>query len=227
MIPKIIHCCWLSGEAKDKLAQKCRASWEKFAPGWEIREWNLENLGVGDRCSCTKDEIPSFVWKAVEARKWAFAADWVRFAALKTCGGVYFDYDFELVKPIEELPEGEWCAGQWLPNGHVAPEPAAIALETGSPIAGAMLKHYEMSVFDDRTTVGEILAGLQEARNLKILDPEVMSPIGVDGKLHRTDRTVGIHWYAMSWASPKRKIAKWLSWHGLRPVVDFLLKLRK
>lgn len=222
MIPKIIHCCWLSGEQKGRLAEKCFASWRKFAPDCEIREWDLAGL------SC----IPShsgFFHEAVARRRWAFAADWVRFAVLKEFGGIYFDYDFELVKPLAELPEDEWCAGQWLPAARVGLEPAAIALEKGSRFAQVMLDYYSAKEFSDKQTVGEILKGEIEARGLdiRVLEPEVMSPIGIDGRLHRTERTVGIHWYAMSWASPRRKIAKWLSWHGLRPVVDFMLKLRK
>jgi len=40
-MPKIIHCCWLGGGEKDKLSAMCRRSWEKFAPDFEIREWDM------------------------------------------------------------------------------------------------------------------------------------------------------------------------------------------
>ena len=222
MVPKVIHCCWFSGEPKNERAKNCLASWRTYAPDYEVREWNLSNLS-------NVSNLSNFFRDAVAARKWAFAADWVRFAVLHEQGGVYFDYDFELVQPIAGLPEGEWCAGQWLPDGRVAPEPAAIALAKGSPLAQAMLEYYATHDFSDKRTVGEILEslkGLEGLRDLEVLDPEVMSPIGVDGKMHRTERTVGIHWYAMSWASPQRRIAKWLSWHGMRPLVDFLLRLK-
>ena len=227
MIPKLIHCFWAGGQ-KTKLAEKCLASWRKYAPGWEIVEWNLENLGVGDSCSCTKDEIPSFVWKAVEARKWAFVADWARFAALEREGGLYFDFDVELVKPIDELPGGEWVSGEWTASGGVIANPGSgIALEKGSPIARAMLDYYATAEFNDKVTVGEIMEGIGDrGLGIGVLEPEVMSPIGVDGKMHRTEKTVGIHWYAMSWASPKQKILQWMSWHGMRPLIDALLVLR-
>lgn len=29
-----------------ELAQRCMASWRKYFPGWEIREWNEENFDV-------------------------------------------------------------------------------------------------------------------------------------------------------------------------------------
>ena len=220
VIPKIIHCCWLSGGPKSELAEKCLASWRKFAPGWEVREWNLSNLSG-------LSSMPAFCRDAIAARKWAFAADWVRFAALQECGGVYFDYDFELVQSIDALPGGAWCAGQRLPNGRVAPEPAAIALEKGSMIARAMIDYYATAEFNDKVTVGEILERIRDrGSGIRVLDPEVMSPIGVDGKMHRTEKTIGIHWYAMSWASPKQKILQWLSWHGFRPAIDALLKVK-
>lgn len=219
MVPKVIHCFWAEGP-KTKLAEKCLASWRKFAPDYEIREWSLSNLS-------DLSNLPNFFRGAVAARNWAFASDVIRFAALREFGGVYLDFDQELVRPIEDLMKGEWCAGERLVSGGVGCAPGAgIALEKGSPLAQAMLDYYAAHDFSDKRTVGEILEGLEGLRGLEVLDPEVMSPIGVDGKMHRTERTVGIHWYAMSWASPQRRIAKWLSWHGMRPLVDFLLRLK-
>ena len=218
MIPKIIHCFWAEGP-KTKLAEKCLASWKKFAPDWEIREWNLSNLS----------NLSNFYLAAVAARKWAMVSDWARMRVLKEFGGIYLDLDVELVKPIGELPDGEWVAGEWTASGEVWMNPGSgIALEKDSPIAAGMLEKYARLEFDLNremmTWINESLKGLE---GLEVLDPEVMSPIGIDGKMNRTERTVGIHWYAMSWASPKRKIAKWLSWHGLRFVVDALLFLKR
>ena len=43
MIPKIIHYCWFGRGEKPELAKKCIASWKKFCPDFEIREWNEDN----------------------------------------------------------------------------------------------------------------------------------------------------------------------------------------
>jgi len=217
VIPKTIHCCWFGGP-KTKLAEKCRRSWEKFAPDWEIREWSTVE-GLRD--------LPGygFFEKAIAAKKWAFAADWMRFVALYREGGVYLDYDLELAKPIDDLVAGgEFVNAHWLLDGTSGIEAAVIALEKGSPIAKAMLDYYETAAFDGRTTVGEILASL--TIQLRVLPPEVFSPIDVKGVCHQTSETRGIHHYAMSWATPSRKIAKWLSWHGMRGVVDFILRAK-
>lgn len=41
MIPKIIHCIWLSGEKKDEVYETCISTWKKHMPEYEIIEWNL------------------------------------------------------------------------------------------------------------------------------------------------------------------------------------------
>jgi len=230
VIPKIIHCCWFGGP-KTRLAEKCYRSWRTFAPDWEIREWSTVE-GLRD--------LPGygFFEKAIVAKKWAFAADWVRFAALYLEGGVYLDYDFELVKSIDALVSGgAFVNAHWLLDGTSGIEAAVIALEKGSPIAKAMLDHYATATFDGRTTVGEILAGILKKQvkdrgegepwQLRVLPPEVLSPIDVQGVCHRNGDTVGIHHYAMSWAPAERRVAKWLSWHGLRGVVELCLAIKK
>ena len=239
MIPKIIHCFWAGGP-KTKLAEKCLASWRKYAPGWEIVEWNLENwkdppqeppheyvclLRSGFPSSLGSDA--RFLVGAVEARKWAMVSDYVRMRVLKEFGGIYLDLDVELVKPIDELPDGEWVAGEWTANGGTWMNPGSgIALEKDSPIAPMMLERYDRLAFDPKR---EMMPWINESlcdSGLRVLPPEIMSPIGVDGKLHRTEKTVGIHWYAMSWVGPFRRFARWLSWHGMRPLIDAMLWVR-
>ena len=226
MIPKVIHCCWLSGEPKPPLVERCIESWRQFAPDWKVREWTLDEI----RRAAAADELaspPLFFEEAVKTRKWAFAADWLRFAALLAEGGLYLDCDVELVKPLDVT--GEFGAGQWMPGDCIGLEPAAIALEKCSVIAREMVGFYADAQFDTLHTTGEIMAEVirRKGLSLEVLPPEVFCPIGVDGVVHATERTVGIHRYAMSWASPQRKIARWLSWHGMRGVVDWALKVRK
>lgn len=226
MIPKAIHCFWAQGP-KTKLAEKCLASWRRFAPDWEIREWSFDDLLA--EAKRRGETLPPFVTGAIAAKKWAFVSDWARFKVLYENGGVYFDLDAELLKSIDELPEGEWVSGEWRANGRVGMNPGGgLALEKGSPVASAMLAYYGKATFGGKKTVGEIMDDLQsEGVDIRVLSPEVTNPIGVDGKVRRTDKTVGIHWYAMSWASPKQKILQWLSWHGFRPAIDALLKVKR
>ena len=234
MIPKIIHCCWFGGP-KTKLAEKCLASWRRFAPDWTIHEWTLDELRL--RASGAGVDM-SFFEAAVVARKWAMASDWARMLALWLEGGIYFDLDVELVSPINGLPEGEWVAGEWTAKGDVWMNPGGgIALEKGSLLAREMLAAYSELPFDpkremmpwisSRLCACNMAACERGGNRLPVLEPEVLSPIGIDGTMHVSPKTVGIHCYAMSWASPGRRILQWFSWHGMRGAVDTLLDFRR
>lgn len=93
MIPKRIHYCWFGNNPKPKLIQKCIASWKQMLPDWEISEWNETNYDV------TKNE---YIAEAYRQKKWAFVVDYARFDILNQYGGVFFDTDVELLKPIPE-----------------------------------------------------------------------------------------------------------------------------
>lgn len=219
---KIIHCFW-SGGAKTRRAQACLASWRRFAPDWEVREWSPTDL---------PSDLPPFCADALRARKWAMVSDWVRIWALHEQGGLYLDLDVELVKPITLLPAGEWVSGEWTANGAVWMNPGSgLALEKGSPIAAEMLARYERLTFDPAREmmvwINENLHAVAKTHALNVLPPEVMSPIDTAGRMHRTEKTVGIHWYAMSWAGPKARVLQWISWHGGRPFIDALLKIKR
>ena len=219
MVPKIIHCCWFGGP-KTGLARKCRASWERFAPDWEVREFALP------------PDVPPFTRDALAAGKWAMASDWARMRALFDCGGVYLDYDVELVRPFAP-PPGEWVAGEWTAAGETWMNPGSgIALEKGSAVARCLLDAYERTPFDAaREMMPWINARLKEAAELSgglaVLDPEVLSAVDRDGKVRLTGKTLGIHHYALSWGGPGRKILQWLCWHGCRRAVDALVKAKR
>lgn len=94
MIPKIIHYCWFGRNPKPEIIEKCIASWKKYCPDWEIREWNEDNFDVAS---------VTYMKEAYEAKKWAFVSDVARLLIIYQSGGVYLDTDVELLKPIDEL----------------------------------------------------------------------------------------------------------------------------
>lgn len=207
-----------------ELAQKCRASWAKYAPDWDVREWSAESSGAFS-------DLPgyAFFMAALAAKKWAMASDWLRMAALYKYGGVYFDCDVELVASFGRAPAGEWIAGEWTASGTVwRNSGGGMALEKGSGVARHMLGAYEALVFDPRRAMMPwINAELALcAADVPTLPPEVFSPIRVDGSRDVTDRTIGIHHYAMGDCGVARRVLRWLSWHGMRPLVDAALKCR-
>lgn len=211
---RTIHCCWF-GRKKTRLALACRASWERFASDWKIREWGEKDLA--------EMSLPRFAAAAAADRNWAVLSDWMRMRVLYDEGGVYLDCDVELVRQFEP-PAGEWVAGEWTASGKVWMNPGSgIALEKGSPVAGRMLEAYASTEYDPkRKMMPWINEQLEKAGggSLRVLPPNVFSPIDTNGKLHLSDETMAIHHYAMGCAGLGRKSLQWLSWHGFRWLVD-------
>ncbi len=217
---KIIHCCWFGGP-KSKLAQKCRASWEKFAPDWQICEFELPST------------LPKFVEAAAADRNWAQVSDWARMRALYDEGGLYFDYDVEMVRPFAP-PAGEWVASERTILGSAWMNPGSgIALEKGSPIARYMLEAYERLEYDrKREMMVWINDRLAEAmatsgNAIRVLAPTIMASVDIRGKVQLSADTLTVHHYALSWGGPKRKILQWLSRHGFRWLVDLAVKAKR
>jgi mannosyltransferase OCH1-like enzyme len=98
MIPKKIHYCWLSGEDMPEKLQQCVATWKQVMPDYEIVKWDTKKFDI---------EAVAFVSEAFHARKWAFAADYIRMHALYHEGGIYLDSDALVLKRFDEfLPYG-------------------------------------------------------------------------------------------------------------------------
>lgn len=94
MIPKIIHYCWFGGNSLPPLAVKCIESWRKYLPDYEIKEWNESNFDVN---------IIPYTQEAYQAKKYAFVSDYARFWILYKYGGLYFDTDVEVIKPMDDI----------------------------------------------------------------------------------------------------------------------------
>ena len=94
MIPKIIHYCWFGGNPLPASALKCIESWRKYCPDYEIKEWNESNYDVN------KIRYSS---QAYQAKKYAFVSDYARFDILYQWGGLYFDTDVEVIRPIDDI----------------------------------------------------------------------------------------------------------------------------
>ena len=94
MIPKIIHYCWFGRNPLPELAVKCIDSWKKFLPDYEIKEWNEDNFDVN---------IIPYTKEAYEAKKYAFVSDYARFYILYHHGGLYFDTDVEVIRPMDDI----------------------------------------------------------------------------------------------------------------------------
>lgn len=94
MIPKTIHLCWFSNEPYPVEIKACINSWKRILPDFTIKRWSYEDAKA---IGC------DFINEALEKKKWAFAADVVRFYAVYKEGGIYMDSDILVKRRFDEL----------------------------------------------------------------------------------------------------------------------------
>ena len=227
MIPKTIHYCWFGHNPLPELAQRCIASWRKYLPDYEIKEWNEDNFDVN---------IVPYTREAYEAKKYAFVSDYARFWILYQYGGLYFDTDVEVIKPIDDIIEKGAFMGFEVDAGISGATTTAVAPGLGlgvNPGLGLGVNpglglyenlldlyatlHFKTNGKNNLKTVVEYTtellresglqdkAGVQNVAGVNIYPSEYFCPISVlDGKLYKTINTRTIHHYAASWQSPTR-----------------------
>src|SRR5574344_1400117 len=102
MIPQIIHYCWLSNDPYPAELVGYMETWKKMLPDYEFILWNFDRF-----------DISSSIWvkEAFNAKKYAFAADYIRCYALYNYGGIYLDMDVEVIKPFDDLLSKKYFLG--------------------------------------------------------------------------------------------------------------------
>lgn len=134
MIPKIIHLCWFGNAPYPVEIKRCIASWKRILPDYTIRRWTYDDArAIGCR----------FVNEALAARKWAFAADVVRFYAVYTEGGLYMDSDVLLKRRFDEyVPEHGFTTFIEKTSGNIAIQAAFFMGEKGNVFCKEMIDYY-------------------------------------------------------------------------------------
>ena len=210
MIPKTIHYCWFGRGELTPLAKKCIASWRQFFPGYEIKEWNEDNFDVN---------IIPYTADAYKAGKYAFVSDYARFWVLYHFGGVYFDTDVEVIKPIDDVIEaGAFMGFEQLGECPAVNPGLGLATEPESPLYLAVLDRFERMTFltengslNPYTMIPMVtdllkemgLTGngmIEQVAGVSIYPPDWFNPFDdATGRLRNTENTRTIHWFAKSW----------------------------
>lgn len=221
MIPKIIHLCWLSGDSYPPKIAKCLKSWKKFLPDYEVILWDTNRFDL---------ESSLWVKQAFENKKYAFAADYIRFYALYHMGGIYLDSDVEVIKSFNDLLDLPYFIGAEKAG---TPEAAVIGAEKECDWIKQCLDYYDSRSFVkedgsfDIRKLPEIMneqilklkavrvLSIAESKKIRTLDftNEVLvfndayfSPKVFDSReVELTPYTYAIHHYQNSWFSPKAK----------------------
>ena len=209
MIPKVIHYCWFGRGEKPKLAKKCIASWKKYCPDYEIIEWNEDNFDINQN---------EYTKMCYSEKKFAFLSDYARLLVIYNSGGVYFDLDVELFKPIDSLLINEAYFGfemdEYVNTG------LGFGAEKGNSNVKLMLDEYDKLLDGKNGTIGcpilntnallnvglQLNGKKQIVNGAIILPQEYFNPYDdVTGRLFKTNNTYSVHWFAKSWMK-KRKI---------------------
>ena len=228
MIPKIIHYCWFGGNPLPPLALECIASWKKYLPDYEIKQWDESNFDV--------NMIP-YTAEAYKQKKYAFVSDFARFWIVYKYGGLYFDTDVEVIKPLDYIigkgnfmgfevdPDGDNTPGKYAPRFCFAVNPGVgFGMEKEHPFMKKMLDLYAGLKFElppaniawYKTIVAyttETLCedGLKNIKGVQVVDRinvyphDFFSPINlISGRLHITPNTHTIHRFMGSWGGKKK-----------------------
>ena len=233
MIPKTIHYCWFGRSKKPRIVEKCIRSWKRYCPEYTIIEWNEDNYDL--------ESAPLFVKQAIEAKKWAFASDYVRIKVVYEYGGFYLDTDVELIQSLDGLIHNRVYFGFMIDNQRVATG-LGFGAEKGSPILAEIMRLYEDKPFKlanntyDLTTNSRKETGLLIAHGLKPDGSEQL----LDNSIHiypydffcprhwnwgiplkTTKNTISIHWHEMSWLSDEVREAR--KKKRIRDRIDYII----
>ena len=224
MIPRIIHYCWFGGNPLPQSAQRCIASWRKFMPDCEIREWNEQNFDVNAH---------PYPRAAYAAGKYAFVSDFARYKILEEWGGIYFDTDVEAVAPIDDMLKLGAFMGLEDAQPPTVSSGLVMAVEAHHPITQEMLDFYDAQAKDDSTAMldtGIVVSGMteifirhgfvrenryQEVAGISLYPSEYFDPMdNATGRIKQTPNTRTIHRYDRTWSAQK-PLYIWLSrlWH--------------
>jgi len=212
-IPKVIHYCWFGGGKLPRLAEKCIESWKKFCPDFEIVCHNEQNFDINQN---------RYAREAYEAGKWAFVSDYVRLKVLYDEGGIYFDTDVELIKPIDTLVAQHGFMG--FERDGVISTGLGFACEKGNEAVGHILSDYneipfknpdgtyDMTPCPDRNTAKLKSLGMnvdvknQVFMGIHFFPEEYFCPMDYyTGRKKITPNTYSIHHYSASWTSKRSR----------------------
>ena len=222
-IPKIIHYCWFGGNPLPELAKKCIASWRKFFPDYEIKEWNENNFDI--------DQVV-YTAEAYRLKRYAYVSDFVRFWVLYHYGGIYFDTDVEVIRPMDDIIARGSFAGFECQKGSLQDNPhgdmaagLGMGAAPGHPFFAQMLNHYnhihyvkwngkgsgivvrQTERFLDYEHKETLHDGIVRVSGLLIYPEDYFCPLNYfTQEMRVTENTRSIHHYMTSWKQP---ISRW------------------
>ena len=145
-------------------------------PDYEIKRWSVKNFDV--------NAVP-YVREAFEARKWAFAADYIRMYALYTEGGIYLDSDVKILKPFDDFLDNSFFSSMEYHPTQVEKDGSAQYIDQDGHriadkfISGIQIQAAVMGAEKGCPFVGEVLDWYQDKHFVRVdgsMATDVLSP---------------------------------------------------
>ena len=237
-IPATIHYCWFGGSPLPKSAERCIASWKMYFPDWEIRVWNEDHFDV---------KMIPYTREAYERKKYAFVSDYARFYILYHYGGLYFDTDVEMIRPMDDIAARGPFMGIEQSTHTVGVNPGlGMGAVPGMAFYKDMLDYYADLHFVDEYGVqlpGTIVKHTtdrlcrygfhpeneqQQVAGIQIYPNDWFNPLDdATGRVVITENTRSIHHYAKTWIEHYGPLRIWITRRLHRIFgVDTLRRLR-
>ena len=198
-------------------------------PDYEIKEWNEDNFDVN---------IIPYTAEAYQAKKYAFVSDYARFWILYQYGGIYFDTDVEVIRPIDDIIErGNFMGFETDPKPQLKADASeasvapglGLGVNPGLGLIKKMLDFYEGRHFEfvpggiGQLTIVHIATevlrkaglkqqqGIQQVDDMWIYPAEYFCPINLKtGRIHVRPNTRTIHHYAGTWQDKHFSFKEWI-----------------
>lgn len=202
-IPKKIHYCWFGGNPLPESYQRNIESWKKYCPDYEIIEWNESNYDIRKN---------QFMYQAYQRKGWAYVSDYARKDIIYNCGGIYFDTDVEVLKPLDELLYNEFFMG--MDDAANIATGAGFGAVKGNRVIKELRDDYEGQSYVDESgrVVGRVCGVYETAVMVKhgykpgntcqmieggcVFPREVLCPISWIGMFDTyTEKTLTVHKY--------------------------------
>ncbi len=114
MIPNIIHQIWEgASEPLPEFLKELGSTWKNNHPSWSYEFWDKDKMN-----SFVEDNYPDFLETYLSypypVQRW----DAIRYLILYKIGGLYVDFDYESIEPIDKYIVGKKCVFSLDPVEH-------------------------------------------------------------------------------------------------------------
>ena len=201
-IPKIIHYCWLSDDPVPEKLKGYMSSWKKHLPDYTFMLWNFSNF---DKNSSL------WVSQSFDAKKYAYAADYIRLYAIYNFGGIYLDMDIEVLCSFNPFLNSSLMLA-WENESCTSIEAGCFGAEKNHPYIKECLDYYKDRSFIQKDgsynpfTLPQIMSRyIKNYPKQKIYTMDYFTcKSGLTGLISKTVNSYAVHHFAASWV-PKAK----------------------